>query len=45
MSFRDAMGYIASALVIAAFGMKVMVPPRALAVCSDFVFSTRGAGQ
>ena len=45
MSFWDATGYLASALVIATFGMKAMIPLRVLAVCSNFVFLAYGWGM
>ena len=34
----DAVGYLASALVLAAFCMKEMIPLRAVAVCSNVAF-------
>jgi hypothetical protein len=44
MNLWDAMGYLASALVVATFGMKAMVPLRILAVCSNFAFLAYGLG-
>ena len=42
MSVWDAVGYLASMLVIAAFGMRAMVPLRVLAVCSNLAFFAYG---
>ena len=44
MSVWDAVGYLASMLVIAAFGMRAMVPLRVLAVCSNLAFFAYGLG-
>jgi hypothetical protein len=38
----DAIGYLASALVLAAFCMKEMVPLRIVAICSNIAFLTYG---
>jgi CRP/FNR family transcriptional regulator, cyclic AMP receptor protein len=38
----DAIGYLASALVLAAFCMKEMVPLRVVAVCSNIAFLIYG---
>ena len=44
MSVWDAVGYLASMLVIASFGMRAMVPLRVLAVCSNLAFFAYGLG-
>lgn len=38
----DALGYLASALVLAAFCMKDMIPLRVVALCSNLAFMTYG---
>ncbi len=38
----DAVGYLASALVLAAFCMKEMIPLRVVAVCSNIAFLAYG---
>lgn len=42
MHFADATGYLASGLVLAAFGMKDMVKLRLVAICSNVVFLVYG---
>jgi hypothetical protein len=42
MIASDAIGYLASALVLAAFCMSEMVPLRVLAVCSNVAFLVYG---
>jgi|SRR5215813_6770152 len=42
MIASDAIGYLASALVLAAFCMKEMVPLRIVAVCSNIAFLIYG---
>ena len=42
MSHSDLIGFLASALVLGAFGMKDMVSLRIVAICSNFVFITYG---
>ena len=44
MNQLDAVGYIASVLVFAAFCMKDMVPLRLVAVCSNVAFLAFGLG-
>jgi CRP/FNR family transcriptional regulator, cyclic AMP receptor protein len=44
MNIWHGVGYLASALVMAAFGMRAMVPLRVLAVCSNFAFLAYGLG-
>jgi len=44
MAIWDAVGYLASLLVIAAFSMKAMIPLRVLAVCSNLAFLAYGWG-
>ena len=39
-----AIGYVASALVVTAFGMKSIVPLRLVAMCSNLVFIIYGLG-
>jgi hypothetical protein len=39
-----AIGYVASALVLTAFGMKSIVPLRLVAMCSNLVFIIYGLG-
>jgi hypothetical protein len=43
MTASDAIGYLASALVLVAFCMREMVPLRVVAVCSNIVFLIYGA--
>ena len=40
----DVIGYVASTLVLTAFGMKSMVPLRVVAMCSNLVFIIYGLG-
>jgi hypothetical protein len=40
----DAIGYVASTLVLTAFGMKGIVPLRVVAMCSNLVFIIYGLG-
>ncbi len=40
MTYAGEIGFIASALVLAAFGMKDMVNLRIVAICSNFAFIT-----
>ena len=40
----DAIGYVASTLVLTAFGMKNIVPLRVVAMCSNVVFIIYGLG-
>jgi len=42
MIASDAVGYLASALVLAAFCMKEMIPLRVVAVCSNIAFLIYG---
>src|SRR6516164_1626587 len=42
MIASDAIGYLASALVLAAFCMKEMIPLRVVAVCSNVAFLIYG---
>jgi hypothetical protein len=42
MIASDAIGYLASALVLAAFCMREMIPLRAVAVCSNIAFLIYG---
>jgi hypothetical protein len=42
MNIWDAVGYLASAFVFAAFCMKDMIPLRLVAVCSNVAFLTYG---
>jgi hypothetical protein len=42
MIASDAVGYLASALVLAAFCMKDMIPLRIVAVCSNIAFLVYG---
>jgi len=42
MIASDAIGYLASALVLAAFCMKEMIPLRVVAVCSNIAFLIYG---
>jgi CRP/FNR family transcriptional regulator, cyclic AMP receptor protein len=44
MSHWDAIGYVASTLVLTAFGMKSMIPLRLVAMCSNLVFIIYGLG-
>jgi hypothetical protein len=44
MNPQDAVGYVASVLVLAAFCMKDMIPLRLVAVCSNVAFLTYGLG-
>jgi hypothetical protein len=44
MNRVDAVGYIASGLVLAAFCMKDMIPLRLVAICSNIAFLTYGLG-
>jgi hypothetical protein len=43
MISSDAIGYLASALVLAAFCMKEMIPLRVVAVCSNIAFLFYGS--
>jgi CRP/FNR family transcriptional regulator, cyclic AMP receptor protein len=40
----DAIGYVASSLVLTAFGMKSIIPLRVVAMCSNLVFIIYGLG-
>jgi hypothetical protein len=40
----EAIGYVASMLVLTAFGMKSMIPLRVVAMCSNLVFIVYGLG-
>ena len=40
----EAIGYVASMLVLTAFGMKSMIPLRVVAMCSNLVFIIYGLG-
>ena len=42
MIASDAIGYLASALVLAAFCMKEMIPLRVVAICSNIAFLVYG---
>jgi hypothetical protein len=42
MNWIEAAGYLASALVLATFCMKTMIPLRAVAICSNFAFIIYG---
>lgn len=44
MNTWDAVGYVASTLVLAAFGMKSIIPLRVVAMCSNLVFIIYGLG-
>ena len=44
MNIWDAIGYVASTLVLTAFGMKGIVPLRVVAMCSNLVFIIYGLG-
>jgi hypothetical protein len=44
MNRVDAVGYLASVLVFAAFCMKEMIPLRVVAICSNIAFLTYGPG-
>jgi CRP/FNR family transcriptional regulator, cyclic AMP receptor protein len=44
MSHWDAIGYLAAGLVLAAFGMKQMIPLRIVAICSNLAFIAYGLG-
>jgi CRP/FNR family transcriptional regulator, cyclic AMP receptor protein len=44
MSHWDAFGYLAAGLVLAAFGMKEMIPLRIVAMCSNLAFIAYGLG-
>ena len=44
MSHWDAIGYVASTLVLTAFGMKSIIPLRLVAMCSNLVFIIYGLG-
>jgi hypothetical protein len=44
MSHWDAIGFVASALVLTAFGMKTIIPLRIVAMCRNSVFITYGLG-
>jgi CRP/FNR family transcriptional regulator, cyclic AMP receptor protein len=42
MNLWDAIGYLASTLVLIVFGMKSIIPLRVVAVCSNLVFIAYG---
>ena len=42
MNIWDAIGYVASTLVLIAFGMKSIIPLRVVAMCSNLVFIIYG---
>jgi CRP/FNR family transcriptional regulator, cyclic AMP receptor protein len=44
MNTWDAIGYVASALVLTAFGMRSIIPLRVVAMCSNVVFIIYGLG-
>jgi hypothetical protein len=44
MNTWDAIGYMASTLVLTAFGMKSIIPLRVVAMCSNLVFIIYGLG-
>jgi hypothetical protein len=44
MNNWDAIGYVASTLVLTAFGMKSIIPLRVVAMCSNLVFIIYGLG-
>jgi hypothetical protein len=44
MNTWEAIGYVASALVLTAFGMRSIIPLRAVAICSNLVFIMYGLG-
>jgi CRP/FNR family transcriptional regulator, cyclic AMP receptor protein len=44
MNTWDAIGYVASTLVLTAFGMKSIIPLRVVAMCSNLVFIVYGLG-
>lgn len=44
MNTWGALGYVASALVLTAFGMRSMIPLRVVAMCSNLVFIIYGLG-
>jgi hypothetical protein len=44
MDTWEAIGYVASSLVLAAFGMKNIIPLRVVAMCSNLVFIIYGLG-
>ena len=45
MTTVDAIGYVASALVLVAFYMEAMLPLRAVAIASNLAFITYAFGQ
>jgi hypothetical protein len=45
MISSDAIGYLASALVLAAFCMKEMIPLRVVAICSNIAFLVYGVAH
>jgi len=44
MNTWDAIGYVASTLVLTAFGMRSIIPLRVVAMCSNLVFIIYGLG-
>ena len=44
MNNWEAIGYVASTLVLTAFGMKSIIPLRVVAMCSNLVFIIYGLG-
>jgi len=44
MNNWEAIGYVASTLVLTAFGMKSIIPLRVVAMCSNLVFIVYGLG-
>ena len=44
MNIWDAIGYVASTLVLTAFGMKSIIPLRVVGMCSNLVFIIYGLG-
>lgn len=44
MNTWDVIGYVASTLVLTAFGMKSIIPLRVVAMCSNLVFIIYGLG-
>jgi hypothetical protein len=45
MSYVNVVGFLASGLVLATFGMKDMVQLRFVAICSNFAFMAYGAAM
>ena len=45
MGTWEAIGYVASSLVLTAFGMKNIIPLRVVAMCSNVMFKMRTTSQ